>query len=64
MFTHIGLWRAALQIDEIADMLAASTTLPFLYGFSKKRWKKSLHVMLQKLDQPYHPNTAKYIWVI
>ena len=51
--THIGLWKAALQIDDIADILAASTTLPFLYGFSKKRWKQSVCVMLQKLERPY-----------
>ena len=50
---HMGIWKAATAIEDIADMLAASTTLPFLYGFSKQRWKRSLHVMLAKLDKPY-----------
>ena len=50
---HMGLWKAALLVDELADMLAAATTLPFLYGFTKQRWKRSLHVMLAKEDRPY-----------
>ena len=50
---HIGIWKAALMVDEIADLIAASITLPFLYGFTKERWRHSLHVMLAKMKQPY-----------
>ena len=50
---HMGLWKAAVLIEDIADMLAASTSLPFRYGFTKERWKRSLHVMLAKTDRPY-----------
>ena len=49
----MGLWKAALMVNKLADMLAASTTLPFMYGFTKQRWKRSLHVMLAKADKPY-----------
>ena len=50
---HMGLWKATVAIEHIADMLAASTSLPFIYGFTKERWKRSLHVMLAKLERPY-----------
>ena len=50
---HIGLWQATLQIEHIAETLAASTTIPFLYGFAKRRWKRGIHVMLQKIKRPY-----------
>ena len=35
---HMGMWKAALMVDNLSDMLVAATTLPFLYGFTKQRW--------------------------
>ena len=50
---HVGHYKAGYENAEIAEILTSFTALPFLYGFTLSRWKKSLHVMLPKLNRPY-----------
>jgi len=46
-------WKAACYDPDIAAIHAIFMDMPFRYGFSFPRWQRSIHVLLQKLDQPY-----------
>jgi len=46
-------WKAACYDPDIAAIHAIFMDIPFQYGFSFPQWQRSIHVLLQKLDQPY-----------
>ena len=40
-------------LQDLVKLHSTFVSLPFMYGFSLSRWQQSLHVMLQKLSDPY-----------
>ena len=50
---HIDHYKLATQSKYLSDIHATFMSLPFQYGFSLKRWQKSTHVMLPKMNKPY-----------
>ena len=45
---HYSIWKCLAREDDIAEWLSTMMSLPFMYGFSNKRWTKMVDVMLEK----------------
>ena len=47
---HIGHYKVGALFPEIGEILAIMMSLPVMYSFSPERWKKSVHIMLEKIQ--------------
>ena len=45
---HYTLWKAIAEKDEICAYMSIMMSLPFMYGFTNKRWENEIDVMLEK----------------
>ena len=45
---HYSIWKCLAREDDITEWLSTMMSLPFMYGFSNKRWTKMVDVMLEK----------------
>ena len=45
---HYTLWKAIAEKEQFCEYLAVMMSLPFMYGFTNKRWEKVIEVMLEK----------------
>ena len=45
---HYTLWKAIVEKKEFWEYMAVMMSLPFIYGFSNKRWENVIEVMLEK----------------
>lgn len=50
---HVGHYKVSILNEDIAEVHRIMMVLPFMYGFSPKRWCSSVQLMLQK--DPGHP---------
>ena len=48
---HIGNYKVATHHPILTEILSLQMSLPFKYGFSVPHWKKSLHVMIEKIPE-------------
>ena len=47
---HIGHYKMAAEIPMISKCLAKMISIPFQYCFAPKRWQRSIHFMLEKVQ--------------
>ena len=45
---HYSIWKALARENDIAKWLAIMMSLPFMHGFTHRRWTKMVDVMLEK----------------
>ena len=45
---HYTIWKSMAMSDKLASFLCVMISLPFMYGFSCKRWKQMVDFMLEK----------------
>ena len=49
---NIGHYKVDALYPDIVKSLVTMMSLPFMYVFSPKRWKQSIHFMIEKKGQP------------
>ena len=45
---HYTLWKAIAEKTDFSEYFSLMMSLPFMYGFSHKRWQSAIDVMLEK----------------
>ncbi len=45
---HYTLWKAIAEKEDFTKYLSVMMSLPFMYGFTNKRWETAIEVMLEK----------------
>jgi hypothetical protein len=61
---HYGIWKAAAEVDNLAETHAQMTSLPFLYGFTCERWKKFIDCILEKSPGVVEIHTVRIIILV
>ena len=61
---HYGIWKAAAEVTDLAEMHAQMTSLPFLYGFTCERWKKFIDCILEKSPGVVEIHTVRIIVLV
>ena len=45
---HYTLWKAIAEVQDLCEYFSIMMSLPFMYGFSNKRWEQVINCMLEK----------------
>ena len=46
---HFGHWKGGCTNDYITDVHAISSSIPYITGYSPKRWQQGIDIMMEKL---------------
>ena len=61
---HYTLWKAIATDNELSEYFAIMLSLPFMYGFSPKRWEQCVEVMLEKKAGTRHIHQLRIIGLL
>jgi hypothetical protein len=61
---HYGIWKAAAEINDLAEAHAQMTSLPFVYGFTCLRWQKFIDCILEKSPGAVEIHTVRIIVLV